>query len=285
MFLMRLYASYQRSKLILVLICSFYAIQILFGTTTATLVLLSLKVVERPPGIPLPGCLVVPPQQDQLSTAAWAVAMFTTCVYFVLILNKFTYNVSLRRESRKASQVSLFDLPTISPLIYSFLRDSAFYFFLVFAGNMMNLIFQILFPGRPLLSIGFFWLAAIYAVSASRLCLNTRESLRHGSGGGDSDTCWFDDIELHDRPSTARTRHRIRDVLPLAPPQDSKSLGVTFAQSVSLQRSNTFESDRKLQVGREPHTPLSMETRYSGDSYGLIAVAPWIVLDRPAESL
>lgn len=48
----------------------------------------------------------------------------------MLILNKFTYNVSLRRESRNVNQVSLFDLPTISPLIYSFLRDSAFYFFL-----------------------------------------------------------------------------------------------------------------------------------------------------------
>ncbi len=83
---------------------------------------------------------------------------------------------------------------------------------------------------------------------ASRLCLNTRESLRHGSGGGDSDTvtCWFDDIELHEHPSTARTRYPgIRDVLPLAPPQDSKSPGVTFAQSVSLQRSNS-ESGRSL---------------------------------------
>ncbi|KAI0718531.1 hypothetical protein C8T65DRAFT_737180 [Cerioporus squamosus] len=222
--------------------------------------------------------------QQEVSLVWRGFAMFTTCSYFVLILSKFTYNVSLRREWRKANQVPLFDLPTISPLIYSFLRDSAFYFFLVFAGNMMNLIFQLKFPGRPMLSIGTFWLAAIYAVSASRLCLNTRESLRHGPGEGDWDTIWFDDIELHERPSAAHASNRIREVLPLAPPRDCKSPMVTFAQGVSgrqlsLQR-DTFESDRK----REPQTPVSIETRQSEDDYGLIAVAPWIILERPERS-
>lgn len=61
--------------------------------------------------------------------------------YFVLILSKFMYNVSLRRESRKANQIPIFDLPTISPLIYSFLRDSAFYFFLCVVGIISTLRF------------------------------------------------------------------------------------------------------------------------------------------------
>ncbi|RPD52917.1 hypothetical protein L227DRAFT_617435 [Lentinus tigrinus ALCF2SS1-6] len=285
MFLMRLYASYQRSKLILVLICCFYATQMLLGFITATLILLSLKVLERSPSLPLPGCLVMPPHQDRLSIAAWAFAMFTTCSYFVLILNNFSYNVSLRRKSRQANQVPIFDLPTTSPLIYSFLRDSAFYFFLVFAGNVMNLVFQLIFQGRALLSIGTFWLSAIYAVSASRLFLNTREMLRIGSNGGEWDTHWFDDIELRELPSAMHAASaRVSSVhTPRLPPRNSKSPIVTFAQNVSgtklsLQR-NSFESDRK----REPQTPVSMETRQSEEDYELIAVAPWIILERPVE--
>ena len=62
--------------------------------------------------------------------------------YFVLILRKFMYPVSLTRESRKADQVPIFDLPTISPLIYSFLRDSAFYFFLC----VVDIISTLRFP-------------------------------------------------------------------------------------------------------------------------------------------
>ena len=43
-----------------------------------------------------------------------------------------------------------------------------------------------------------------------------------------------------------------------------------------------FESDRKQE--REPRTPVSIETRQSEEDYELIAVAPWIILERPGDS-
>ena len=51
-------------------------------------------------------------------------------IYFLLILFKFAHNVSLRREPRPSNAVPIAELQVISPLIYSFVRDSAFYFFL-----------------------------------------------------------------------------------------------------------------------------------------------------------
>ena len=51
-------------------------------------------------------------------------------IYFLLILFKCAHNVSLRREPRPSNAVPIAELQVISPLIYSFVRDSAFYFFL-----------------------------------------------------------------------------------------------------------------------------------------------------------
>ena len=51
-------------------------------------------------------------------------------VYFLLILFKFASAISLTRKSTSPNRVSIWELETISPLVYAFLRDSAFYFFL-----------------------------------------------------------------------------------------------------------------------------------------------------------
>ncbi|KAI0364508.1 hypothetical protein BV20DRAFT_1125562 [Pilatotrama ljubarskyi] len=196
-FLMRLYASYNRTKTILVTIVCLFLTEFVTGITTASLVVSSFSVTPRPADFPLPGCLFTPPKHVNLSTMVWAVAMSVTCVYFLLILYKFARNVSLRNVSGSSSTVPIWDLPRISPLVFSFLRDSAFYFFLVFLGNLLNLVFTIVFSGRALIPMGTIWLMVIYAISASRLCLNTRDSVY----GNHLPAGWGDDIELDDRIS------------------------------------------------------------------------------------
>ncbi|KAI1792360.1 hypothetical protein LXA43DRAFT_1093607 [Ganoderma leucocontextum] len=193
MFLMRLYAAYQQSKLILVIIVSLYTAELAVGIVTATLIVTSVEVFERPALTPFPGCLVEPPNHPELSIIAWSVALGTTCIYFLLILYKFANTISLKRDGTSPGKVSIWELGTISPLLYAFLRDSAFYFFLVFAGNFMNLLFEIIFQGRALTIMGTNWLSAIYSISASRVCLNTRESIQRRRFA--MDTGWLGDMD------------------------------------------------------------------------------------------
>ena len=47
-----------------------------------------------------------------------------------MILYKFTRNLSLNKNVTSSNTVSVWDLERISPVVYYFLRDSAFYFFL-----------------------------------------------------------------------------------------------------------------------------------------------------------
>lgn len=127
-----------------------------------------IRALDPIPQIPLPGCRVTAPTFPVLSILSWSVrfpsihtfrcsrpwcriiSLLSACtwprrallssvsslttkgtgLYFVLVLLKFTHNISLRREAGTASSVPIYELQTISPLIYSFLRDSAFYFFL-----------------------------------------------------------------------------------------------------------------------------------------------------------
>ncbi|KAI9068662.1 hypothetical protein FKP32DRAFT_1672044 [Trametes sanguinea] len=172
------------------------------GITTASLVVSSLSVMPRPANYPLTGCLFTPPKHVNLSKMVWAVAMSVTCVYFLLILYKFARNVSLRKNSRIPGTVPIWELGRVSPLVFAFLRDSAFYFFLVFLGNLLNLIFEIIFAGRALIPMGTIWLMVIYALSACRLCLNTRDALYRTQD--DPIHHWADDIELHERVSESR---------------------------------------------------------------------------------
>lgn len=51
-------------------------------------------------------------------------------MYFLLILYKFSRNISMRKTAGPSSAVPIWELQKISPVVFSFLRDSAFYFFL-----------------------------------------------------------------------------------------------------------------------------------------------------------
>ncbi|TBU36424.1 hypothetical protein BD309DRAFT_740202 [Dichomitus squalens] len=209
MFLMRLYAAYKRSKLLLVIIALLYAAELAVRgviltalsavadilvytgrSATATAVATSVVAIERPSSFPIPGCLFTPPKYPRLSIAAWSVAMCASCIHFLLILHKFAGTISLTRQSTPPNRVSIWELGSISPLVWSFVRDSAVYFFLVFAGNLVYLLFGVMFQRRALTVMSTSWLAAVYSISASRLCLNTRESLQRQTSEDDT----FEDV-------------------------------------------------------------------------------------------
>ncbi|KAI0705565.1 hypothetical protein C8Q76DRAFT_801310 [Earliella scabrosa] len=265
------------------LIGSLYATHVILGITTVSLVVKSLHIVE---GSPLPGCIVGPPEYISLFIAGWSFGLAATCIYFLLILFKFAHNVSLRREPRPSNAVPIAELQVISPLIYSFVRDSAFYFFLVFAGHLLNLCFEIMYQDRALISMSTVWLSAIYSISASRLCLNTRESLQRRRF--ECDTAWFDDIELHDHldsPGRSRTHtnlsSRASDGPPVFAHPGAPAIVLQSGGKVSLQRT-TFESDARPGERGGRGAP-DKRSRKSEEDYELIAVAPWIVMERPAD--
>ena len=49
-------------------------------------------------------------------------------IYFVLIMYKFARNLCIRRREEAHNAVEIGELRRISPVVFSFLRDSAFYF-------------------------------------------------------------------------------------------------------------------------------------------------------------
>ncbi|KAH9937806.1 uncharacterized protein BXZ73DRAFT_100020 [Epithele typhae] len=254
---MRLYASYQQNTIVLVIICALYALEVLVGVIAGTIIVSSVEVMERPEGFPIPGCLLSRPKHPKLGVASWGIAVAVTCIYFLLILNKFARTITLFKPSNEA--VPLTQLRRISPVIYYFLRDSVLYFLLVFSGNLMSLLFEIKLQDRALRNMSSTWLAAIYAVSvgtfpstnirflnvysfhqASRLILNTRRSVQRHKYG------WALDPQGH--PMTNET------------------------DTIELNSRETWADDAPL----SPCSPQFAQTpRYARDAFGVRALSPW----------
>ncbi|EJF61881.1 hypothetical protein DICSQDRAFT_169898 [Dichomitus squalens LYAD-421 SS1] len=278
MFLMRLYAAYTRSKLLLVIIALLYTAELAIGVATATAVATSVVAIERPSSFPIPGCLLTPPKYPRLSIAAWSVAMCASCIHFLLILHKFAGAISLTRQSTPLNRVSIWELGSISPLMWSLVRDSAVYFFLVFAVNLVYLLFGVMFQRRALTVMSTSWLAAVYSISALRLCLNTRESLQRQTSEDDT----FEDVL------------NISNQF-IAPPRGTNPGYVQFRATSTSRNTPTIvssQSDVKFSLqhptfdsgGREDGLCLSLppvarsKTRTSAaliEDYEPIPVSPW----------
>ncbi|OBZ66913.1 hypothetical protein A0H81_13253 [Grifola frondosa] len=217
LFLLRIYASYGRSKRILFVILFLYLAQMINGVVTACLEVISLDIIPHPPHFPIPGCLLSQPKGTSHATlAAWILNMSVACIYLVLILYKFGRDISFTRNAATPeSNITFMEFRYMSPLIYMFLRDGIAYFFLVFASNMVNLVFSFVLDGRAIQTMGFSWLMAVYAVGSSRLCLNLR-----GLAISDGRTT-TDDIELQTHATTCEF-----DLT-----ENSTSLGTEFTEA------------------------------------------------------
>ncbi|OBZ71673.1 hypothetical protein A0H81_08877 [Grifola frondosa] len=185
--LLRIYASYGRSKTVLIFIVALYLAEIIMGFVAATLEVGNVRITPRLPNFPIPGCVGTAAPSDKVSLKSWILIMTVACIYFLMALYTFFREISftkrgtstenstaLEQNSGSDPNTQLGVLQKRSPLMFMFVRDAAFYFFLVFAGTLLNLICALVFSQRAIEQMGTVWSTAIYSIVPSRLCLNLR---------------------------------------------------------------------------------------------------------------
>ncbi|KAH9941517.1 hypothetical protein B0H21DRAFT_543831 [Amylocystis lapponica] len=192
MFLMRIYASYGKSHLILVLIGALYFGEFVLAFVADRLEVGSTFTIPRPTNYPIPGCLASLPQYTHLALASWIYSMVVACVYFALTMFKFAQNVMFAIRNSPKSFLSLGEFKKLTPILFLFVRDGALYFLAVLLCDVINLVFIAGVSNSPIEQMGTAWMMATYAVASSRLCLNLRSSL--GTVGG-----MTTDIEMQGR--------------------------------------------------------------------------------------
>ncbi|OBZ71682.1 hypothetical protein A0H81_08878 [Grifola frondosa] len=185
---LRLYAAYARSKKALAIILLLYLVESILGLVTAIFQVKGIHLAPRISLFPIPGCVGTANSHGQISLKFWITAMSITCIYFVLILSKFLRDVPLQDKPSSILKLKLVDIRQLSPLTSLFVRDAAFYFLVVLAANLLNLICFVIFANRVLESLGTPWLMAVFSITSSRLCLSLRGFVSNNvQGDGDHD--------------------------------------------------------------------------------------------------
>ncbi|PBK58691.1 hypothetical protein ARMSODRAFT_967519 [Armillaria solidipes] len=117
-----------------------------------------------PLGLPWPGC--VSHTDVKLTLTSWIPCGIVATIFFFMTVTKV-----LQDGRWKLSQLK--SMKRISPLLVSFVRDGAiFYFLCTFMVTLLNNGFAVFLNG---------WLIAIYSFAASRLILNLREAAYRGN--------------------------------------------------------------------------------------------------------
>ncbi|OBZ71448.1 hypothetical protein A0H81_08511 [Grifola frondosa] len=174
-----------------------------------TLEVIDLHPTPAVPGFPIPGCIGTANTGGRLSLKIWITVMTVACAFsttrvifvvftfvqpcifhiavnFLLILYKFLRGVSFV-DHGITSNVQFKDLRKLSPLMFVFVRDAAFYFLVVFAANLLNLLCALYFPQRALEQVGAVWLTAVYSITSSRVCLSLRDFASNDVVGDEDD--------------------------------------------------------------------------------------------------
>ncbi|TFK89527.1 hypothetical protein K466DRAFT_545096 [Polyporus arcularius HHB13444] len=187
MFVLRLWASYERNKKVLVLIAFCFLAELTSSITVGTIEARTISVMPRPPSFPraLPGCYTLAKVPLRNTLGAWIVNCSVATVFFILMLYRFFTSESFRLELSNVKGNPLakwFELRHFSPLLYLLLRDGIVYFAMIFFVNALNMALSIRMEGRALEGMGIAWTIAVASVASSRLLLNLR-----GFIGGDRD--------------------------------------------------------------------------------------------------
>lgn len=124
-----------------------------------------------PLGLPWPGC--ISHTDVKLTLTSWIPCGIVATIFFFMTVTKV-----LQDGRWKLSQLK--SMKRISPLLVSFVRDGAIFYFLIFV-LLLSETFMV-----TLLNNGFAvflngWLIAIYSFAASRLILNLREAAYRGN--------------------------------------------------------------------------------------------------------
>ncbi|SJL07986.1 uncharacterized protein ARMOST_11345 [Armillaria ostoyae] len=171
---MRLNAMYRSVKvlvfLILLVIGEFTSQGELYGCIKDSIVTAK-EAFLAPLGLPWPGC--ISHTDVKLTLTSWIPCGIVATIFFFMTVTKV-----LQDGRWKLSQLK--SMKRISPLLVSFVRDGAIFYFLIFV-LLLSETFMV-----TLLNNGFAvflngWLIAIYSFAASRLILNLREAAYRGN--------------------------------------------------------------------------------------------------------
>ncbi|KAJ6573226.1 hypothetical protein B0H10DRAFT_2105542 [Mycena sp. CBHHK59/15] len=135
----------------------------------------------------VPGQLNVPDVNISMSCTSMAVA----CVYLGLFIQKATSIVQTIEDAegtprvRKASVFAALRASQIAPTLHVCLRDAAFYFLVIFAVLLLNLVLILVHDRYA--QLGTPWLLATYTVASTRIFLNLK-GMSLGQEGRDGAT-------------------------------------------------------------------------------------------------
>ncbi|KAF9040757.1 hypothetical protein BJ165DRAFT_1596203 [Panaeolus papilionaceus] len=151
--ILRVYALYERSNVLLALLLVLWTLQLVFsmvGVFTG-------QPVPLPPSVT--GCILT--SRSLWFSFLWSTPLVTDFIIFFL---------TIWRTRRYIRGTNLKSLPTIHVLV----RDGALYFFAIFSANLMNTLIYFAVPQEDLKAIGATFSKLITSVMISRLVLNLR---------------------------------------------------------------------------------------------------------------
>ncbi|KLO09255.1 hypothetical protein SCHPADRAFT_573565 [Schizopora paradoxa] len=172
----RIYALYDRCRVMLSFLILLLIGQPVIVITTTIHALRTVQLYSKPSFLPFPGCLGSKPKEMNLTLIGWIFTLVSQAIFFVLTLYKYIRSIkdSSRHDGVRRSLFSIAkDSHDVSPLFSLFLRDGTANFFVIFASMMVNMIFTIRTQG-PDQQFGIPWILATNAVMGSRLYLNLK---------------------------------------------------------------------------------------------------------------
>ncbi|KAF9528593.1 hypothetical protein CPB83DRAFT_853911 [Crepidotus variabilis] len=173
-FIIRIYALYQKSRKILILFISLCSMEFVFEFAASYF---SAKhaadsLMVAPLGIPWPGCLSIPLPQT-LTLLAWIPALILMLIFFAFTIIKF--QGAFRELAMAKSQHQR----TFSPMMVVFIRDGSLYFGLIFAILLVNTILVV--HGNAGLGLSAVpWQIAVYSLAGSHLILDLWKAGQRG---------------------------------------------------------------------------------------------------------
>ncbi|EKM60668.1 uncharacterized protein PHACADRAFT_203825 [Phanerochaete carnosa HHB-10118-sp] len=147
--IIRVYAMYNRSKIIASIIVLGFAAEVALMVTTLALVI--------PKQTFTPDCLVA--SSPGIYMAYWLSSLFFETFLFVLTLYKFFQGIKL--EYRQHS------------ILFLFVRDGTWAYAIIFSAMLLNtLMYQLV--TTPLAGMGYFWALSVMSFAGSHVLLNIR---------------------------------------------------------------------------------------------------------------
>jgi len=194
MFLLRIYAAYGRSKKMLLFLLSFWLAMVITACTVTALEVSSVTVSPRPPGYPLPGCVISMPEHIRITLISWILSLSISATFFALILRHFLQSMVMRNVLKASGPRGVWKFRRIAPVVFLFIRDGTFYFLMVTTVIFINFLFVVFLGDEPASEAGIAWVMATYAIASSRLYLNLHGCINQI----DVATDFIDGIEMHE---------------------------------------------------------------------------------------